>query len=74
VVRFRDAAAYPDRMVISRNGKESLVYHKLPIGGIAAGGGIMAAGMHSVGMIVAGATLLVLGVSALGLLPKLRRR
>jgi hypothetical protein len=52
------------------------VYHKWPIGGVAAGGVIAAGGgiFGTVGLIVAGATLVVAGLAVFSLMPRLRSR
>ena len=49
------------------------MYHKVavPVGAVAAGGGVLAGPLW---MVVAGATLLVSGLAVMSLMPKLRRR
>lgn len=50
------------------------MYHKVvPVGAVAAGGGV-AAGLHSIGLVVGGATLLVAAVTLVALLPRLKSR
>jgi hypothetical protein len=49
------------------------MYHKvIPVGAVAAGGGVAATGIYSIGLVVGGATLLVAAVTFIALLPKLR--
>lgn len=52
------------------------MYHKWPVGGVAAGGLVAASGgiFGAVGLIVAGATLVIAGLAIVSLLPKLRSR
>jgi hypothetical protein len=51
------------------------MYHKVvPVGAVAAGGGIAATGMYSIGLVVAGATLIVAAVTFIALMPKLKFR
>lgn len=51
------------------------MYHKVvPMGAVAAGGGVAATGIHSIGLVVGWATLLVAAVTFLALLPKLKFR
>jgi hypothetical protein len=50
------------------------MYHKIvPVGAVAAGGGVIAMGMNSVGMVVAGATILIAGLTVIGLMPKISK-
>jgi len=50
------------------------MYYKWPVGGVAAGGVIAASSgiFGMVGLIIAGATLVVAGLAVFSLLPKLR--
>lgn len=51
------------------------MYHKvIPVGAVAAGGGVAAAGINSIGLVVGGATLLVAVVTLIALLPRLKFR